>query len=115
MPVEDPERLALLVADPPSGQRSWTYPIWQEIQRHADRFDGAFAWTRFDAQFNLTQGGETQFANGVWASGEVTRGLWYLVMVGNNLSALGITATQLTRAFAAGGSMWWMPTTKEFG
>src|SRR5262249_39409274 len=30
-------------------------------------------------------------------------------------SALGITARQLTRNFATGGSMWWMPTTKEFG
>ena len=59
LPVEEPERLAQLVAAPPSGQRSWTYPIWEEIQRHADRFDGAFAWSRFDAQFNLTQGGET--------------------------------------------------------
>jgi predicted permease len=68
LPIDDPERLALLVAEPPSGQQSWTYPIWQEIQRHADRFDGALAWTRFDAQFNLTQGGETRFANGVWAS-----------------------------------------------
>ena len=66
LPVQEPERLALLVAAPPSAQQSWTYPIWQEIQRHADRFDGVFAWTRFDAQFNLTQGGETQFANGVW-------------------------------------------------
>jgi predicted permease len=68
LPVEDPGRLARLVADPPSGQQSWTYSIWEEIQRHADRFDGAFAWSRFDAQFNLTQGGETQYANGVWAS-----------------------------------------------
>ena len=68
LPVQEPERLALLVAVPPSAQQSWTYPIWQEIQRHADRFDGVFAWTRFDAQFNLTQGGETRFANGVWAS-----------------------------------------------
>jgi hypothetical protein len=55
------------------------------------------------------------FTNGVWASGEVAPGLWYLGMVGNNLSALGITATQLTRSFATGGSVWWMPTTKEFG
>jgi hypothetical protein len=55
------------------------------------------------------------FTNGVWASGEITPGLWYLAMVGNNLSALGITAAQLTRSFATGGSMWWMPTTKEFG
>jgi putative ABC transport system permease protein len=68
LPVEEPERLARLIAAPPSGQQSWTYPIWEEIQRRADRFNGAFAWTRFDAQFNLTQGGETQFASGVWAS-----------------------------------------------
>ena len=55
------------------------------------------------------------FTNGIWASGEITPGLWYLGMIGNNLSALGITATQLTRSFAGGGSVWWMPTTKEFG
>jgi predicted permease len=68
LPIRDPERLGQLAAAPPSGQRSWTYPIWEEIQRHADRFDGVFAWSRFDAQFNLSQGGETQYANGVWAS-----------------------------------------------
>jgi len=55
------------------------------------------------------------FTNGVWASGEIVPGLWYLGMVGNNLSGLGITATQLTRSFASGGTVWWMPTTKEFG
>jgi putative ABC transport system permease protein len=72
LPIAEPERLAQIVAQPPSGQQSgqqsWTYPIWEEIQRHADRFDDVFAWTRFDAQFNLAQGGETQYANGVWAS-----------------------------------------------
>jgi len=68
LPVEAPERLARLVGAPPSGQQSWTYPIWEEIQHHADLFDGAFAWSRFDAEFNLTQGGETRYANGVWAS-----------------------------------------------
>ena len=68
LPIQDPERLAQLVTAPPSEQRAWTYPIWEEIQRHADRFDGVFAWSRFDAQFNLAQGGETQYANGVWAS-----------------------------------------------
>ncbi|HYR85021.1 MAG TPA: DUF3011 domain-containing protein [Terriglobia bacterium] len=55
------------------------------------------------------------FTHGVWASGEAIPGLWYSAMVGNNLSALGITASQLTRSFATGGSVWWMPTTKEFG
>src|SRR4051812_1843319 len=55
------------------------------------------------------------FTNGIWASGEVKPGLWYIGMIGNNLSALGITAAQLTRGFAGGASVWWMPTTKEFG
>jgi putative ABC transport system permease protein len=68
LPIADPERLAQLVAGPPSEQRSWTHPIWQEIQRHDARFDGAFAWTRFDAQFDLSAGGESRFVDGVWAS-----------------------------------------------
>ena len=55
------------------------------------------------------------FTNGVWASGEPLPGLWYSAMLGNNLSALGITANQLTRDFAKAGSIWWTPTTKEFG
>jgi hypothetical protein len=36
-------------------------------------------------------------------------------MIGNNLSALGITSAQLTRNFAYGASVWWTPTTLEFG
>jgi hypothetical protein len=55
------------------------------------------------------------FSFGVWAQGEPIPGLWYNVMVGDNLSGLGITAVQLDREFGWGGSMWWMPTTHEFG
>jgi hypothetical protein len=55
------------------------------------------------------------FSNGVWAQGELTPGLWYNVMAANNLSALGFKATQLDRRWGTGASMWWMPTTKEFG
>lgn len=55
------------------------------------------------------------FTNGIWATGEPLPGLWYTAMIGNNLSALGITARQLTRSFAKSGSIWWMPTTHEFG
>ncbi|HET7217945.1 MAG TPA: ABC transporter permease, partial [Vicinamibacterales bacterium] len=68
LPVDHPEHLAQLVTGPPSKQRSWTYPIWHEIQQHGARFDGAFAWTRFDAEFDLSTGGESRFVNGVWAS-----------------------------------------------
>ncbi len=55
------------------------------------------------------------FTHGAWASGEVIDGLWYTAMIGNNLSALGITAVELTRSFSYSGTIWWMPTTHEFG
>jgi hypothetical protein len=55
------------------------------------------------------------FTFGVWAQGEPLPGLWYNVMVGNNSSGLGITAAQLDRDMSTGGSIWWMPTTHEFG
>jgi hypothetical protein len=55
------------------------------------------------------------FTSGVWASGEPLPGLAYTAMVGNSLSQVGVTAAQLTRSFATSASVWWMPTTHEFG
>ncbi|HQP44299.1 MAG TPA: DUF3011 domain-containing protein, partial [Thermoanaerobaculales bacterium] len=55
------------------------------------------------------------FGYGIWAQGESSRGLWYNVQVGNNSSSLGIKAVQLDRDLSYGGSVWWMPTTHEFG
>ena len=55
------------------------------------------------------------FGSGVYAQGEAVPGLWYNVMLGNNNSILGVTSSQLDRTFSTGASMWWMPTTKEFG
>ena len=55
------------------------------------------------------------FTNGVWVQGEVAPGLWYNAMLGNNNSSLGIKATDLDRKFSYGGSVFWMPTTQEFG
>lgn len=55
------------------------------------------------------------FAFGTWAQGEVTPGVWYNAFVGNNSSSLGIKAAQLDRTLSTGASVWWMPTTKEFG
>ncbi len=55
------------------------------------------------------------FTNGAWINGEPLPGLWYTFMLGNNLSALGVTAKQLTRALSTSGSIWWTPTTHEFG
>jgi hypothetical protein len=55
------------------------------------------------------------FAFGTWTQGELVPGLWYNAFLGNNSSSLGIKAVQLDRSFATGASMWWMPTTREFG
>lgn len=55
------------------------------------------------------------FTMGIWVTGEITPGLWYNAMIGNNLSTLGVKATQLDRKYGSGFSFWWMPTTKEFG
>jgi putative ABC transport system permease protein len=85
LPVKEPGRLAILLVDGPSGQTTWTYPIWEQIQQRADVFDSASAWSRFDAQFNLSQGGETQLVSGMWVSA-------------NTFSTLGVT-TVLGRTF----------------
>lgn len=55
------------------------------------------------------------FTYSVWAQGEAWPGFWYNVVVGNNNSALGVKAADLDRKFSYGASVWWMPTTHEFG
>jgi len=40
---------------------------------------------------------------------------YYNFTVGNNLSILGTTVSQLTRDLSTSASIWWMPTTGEFG
>ena len=55
------------------------------------------------------------FTGGFWVTGEVVPKLNYTVMIGNNLSTLGIQASKLTRDLSKSVSLWWMPTTGEFG
>jgi len=79
LPVKEPQRLAVLE------DGSWTNPIWEQIRDRvygpqegegaargvgvpADPiFDGAFAWS--SPRFDLASGGESEYANGIWASG----------------------------------------------
>jgi putative ABC transport system permease protein len=67
LPVKEPDRLVQLVEASADSQRSWTYPIWDEIRRRPQLFESAFAWSA--NRFNLAAGGETEFVDGVWASG----------------------------------------------
>jgi hypothetical protein len=55
------------------------------------------------------------FTQGLFLGGEIVPRLNYMLMLGNNLSTLGIKASVETRHLAKSMSIWWMPTTGEFG
>lgn len=57
----------------------------------------------------------TGFSSGVWISGQTPRGANYKFMVANNISTLGVNAVEDTRDLAYSGTVWWMPTTGEYG
>jgi putative ABC transport system permease protein len=68
LPVDAPERLALL-SDTIGRRLSWTNPIWEHLRDHGTGFDGAFAWST--TRLNLAPSGETDFADGLLASGRM--------------------------------------------
>src|SRR5262249_25497296 len=55
------------------------------------------------------------FTSGAWITGNPLPGLNYTAMVGNSLSQVGVKISQLDRHLATAESVWWMPTTHEFG
>ena len=64
LPVRDPGRLALVSIG--EDQDSLTNPIWEEIRARSDLFGGAFAFS--PGRFDLAQGGQTEFVDGIWSS-----------------------------------------------
>ena len=56
------------------------------------------------------------YTDGVWLKGEITAKAKYMAMIGNNLSVLGVSATQLDNKLDTQSFMvQWLPTTGEFG
>jgi hypothetical protein len=55
------------------------------------------------------------FTNGLFVRGEIVPRLNYILMLGDNLSILGVAAAKLTRTLAKGAGLIWMPTTGEYG
>jgi hypothetical protein len=49
------------------------------------------------------------FTQGVWATGELSKGLNYLGFVGNGLNTLSISATKIDTSLLFAGSAWWEP------
>ena len=84
LPVKAPQQLVLLSDDPTRGIGSYTNPIWEQIRRRRELFDGVFAWNT--PRFNLAAGGETQLVNGLWASGGMFDTLGVPAMLGRTFT-----------------------------
>ncbi|EJL22622.1 hypothetical protein [Novosphingobium sp. AP12] len=73
-------------------------------------------WLRVDNRTMADEFFRASYTSGIWAWGEIAPGLKYRAMIGNNLSQLGVDATQLDNGFnTLSGALWWMPTTGEYG
>ena len=85
LPVRAPQQLALVTDETGANITSWTNPIWEEMrERRRVIFDDAFAWS--STRFNLSEGGETQFVEGLWASGGMFETLGVPTMLGRTFT-----------------------------
>ena len=79
---------------------NYTFPGWLKVD-HRTMADDYF---------------RPSYTTGVWAWGQLGDDVKYRVMVGNNLSQLGVSATQLDSTLnTVSGALLWMPTTGEYG
>src|SRR5262245_26350994 len=66
LPVRAPQELATLGIGSDEND-SFTNPIWEQVRPHRDLVGDAFAWS--SGRVNLSQTAETEYADGIWASG----------------------------------------------
>ena len=88
LPVEKPEELMEVSGSAPigdSGEYGLTNPLWEQIRDRQDVFSGVFAWG--SGQFDLSKGGMTQNADGLWVSGDFFRTLGLNPAAGRLFSA----------------------------
>ncbi|WCT14460.1 hypothetical protein [Mucilaginibacter jinjuensis] len=72
------------------------------------------AWLRQDARPMAEEFFRGSFTTGIWLQGEVTDGLYYKTMLGNNLSQLGVDASQLDNGVNTWSTaLWW--TSHDYG
>ena len=68
LPVKDPQQLVNIQQ---GSSPSFTNPLWEQIRDHPYPFDGALAYGT--SQFDLSNGGERQYASGLMVSGDYFR------------------------------------------
>jgi hypothetical protein len=73
-------------------------------------------WLSVDARVISDEFFRGSYTTGFWAKGEVSTKVKYMAMIANNLSTLGVSASQLDTTFDTTSFMLqWLPTTGEFG
>jgi predicted permease len=81
LPIEDPSRL-VQIKQGENGEL--TNPIWEHVRDHQNAFSGALAYA--ERRFDLADGGESHFAQGMFVSGEFFRVLGVAPLKGRVLS-----------------------------
>ena len=73
-------------------------------------------WIKLDSRTMADDFFRPSYTTGMWTAGTLGEGLDYKLMVGNNLSQLGVNASRLDDGLNTwSGRLDWMPTTGEFG
>jgi len=73
-------------------------------------------WLGVDDRLTSDEFFRGSYTDGVWVKGDLNDKTKYMAMVGNNLSILGVSATQLDNKLDTQSFMLvWLPTTGEFG
>ena len=73
-------------------------------------------WIKIDHRTMADEYFRGSYSTAIMLEGTIVPGVQYKAALGNNLSTLGVSGSQLDNkldTFASG--LWWMPTTKEFG
>jgi hypothetical protein len=73
-------------------------------------------WLGVDDRLIADEFFRPSYTSGAWLKGQIVPGLNYMGMIGNNLSTLGVSASQLDNTLDTWSVMLnWLPTTGEFG
>src|SRR6516225_6526841 len=73
-------------------------------------------WLSVDNRLMADEFFRPSYTSGFWIKGDITPALRYQVMIGNNLSTLGVSSAQLDNHFnTIATALVWEPTTGEFG
>ncbi|MEO8662114.1 MAG: ABC transporter permease [Bryobacteraceae bacterium] len=92
LPVQNPQELVAIDFEKGSARGGWwssrsanlTTAQWEYIGANQQAFTGVFAWSA--ARFNLANGGEPRYADGVYVSGSFFRNLGVDAMLGRTLT-----------------------------